>query len=247
MSTALKPLDFSQIPVQRGADEDYADLAKGASYLPSLCLFTFLSGPVKNQLAKPGHYGLVMSKDQVVDLGDSIDILVLARRAKAVDFSVKDDQIISYDRNSKDFKDIQERSEQAELKAKNKWGVSFLVLERGTGRLAEFFCNTASLRPEAGKLFDFMTLTADDIERKEAADIDVSKLQPHGPLPVTLKSRLKERGEQSWHVPIVLPCSTPITRGPDVEEIAAEIAKFITAKSTGETVDEPETRSKRKR
>ena len=83
---------------------------------------------------------------------------------------------------------------------------SFLVFERGTGRFLEFFCGSKSTRSEAKKLYPFLPLTTADIARQQAAGNDVDGLEPHGPLPLTLKSRLVEKGTYSWHVPVVVKC-----------------------------------------
>ncbi len=119
------------------------------------------------------------------------------------------------------------------------YGPSFLVYERTTGRFLEFFCGNKSNRIEAKKLFPFLPLTQADIDAKAAAGNDVSDLRAHGPLPVTLKVKLAENKRGSWHVPVVVKCSTPFTKLPSMDVIVREMQKFLTVKDNGvERVEE---------
>ena len=158
-----------------------------AGFLGRLQLFT--KGDAINQgLVPPGTYGIPESENKIVKLGSQIDILPLARRTKALDMNDKEAIIANYDATSDEFKDIAARSQEPESKCM--YGTSFLVFERSTGRLLEFFCGSKSTRPIAGDIAVFLPLTQADIDRKKAAGADVSKMEPHGPRPCTLKVRL---------------------------------------------------------
>jgi len=231
MTNALTPVSFANLPsVQMGSDEDFAALAKGANFLGRMQLYSGKSKVVSKNIIRAGHYGIPVAEDEVIDLGSSVDVLVLARRPKALDMSDLEAIVTSYERDSDEFKRIQAKSE--EPNSSCQWGISFLVYERNSGRFLELFCGSATMRREASKMFDFMMLTEDDIKRKEEAGKDVSKLTPHGPLPMTLKSRYIEKGSFSWHGPTVFPCSTPI-KLPEEAVVVAEITKFLTAKNGG--------------
>ncbi len=238
MSTALTPVNLDQLPsTQLGSDEQFAELSRRAGFLGRLQLFT--KGDAINQgLVPPGTYGIPESKDRIIKLGAQIDVLPLARRPKALDMSDKDAIISNYDPTSEEFKEIAARSTESESGCQ--YGTSFLVVERTTGRLLEFFCGSKSTRPIAGDIAVFLPLTQADIDRKKEAGADVSKMEPHGPRPCTLKVRLaKSKKGYSWHVPDVQPCSVPFTNLPTQEAIVAEINKFLTAKSGDvETVKE---------
>ncbi len=238
MSTALTPVNFDQLPsTQLGSDEQFAELSRRAGFLCRLQLFT--KGDAINQgLVPPGTYGIVESKDRIIKLGPSIDVLPLARRPKALDMSDKDAVIVNYDPNSDEFKDIAARSQEPESGCQ--YGTSFLFVERTTGRLLEFFCGSKSTRPIAGDIAVFLPLTQADIDRKKEAGADIGKMEPHGPKPCTLKARLaKSKKGYSWHVPDVQSCSVPFTNLPSSEVVVAEINKFVTAKSGDvETVKE---------
>ena len=58
-------------------------------------------------------------------------------------------------------------------------------------------------------------------------------LMPHGPLPLTLRSRLVEKGTYSWHVPVVGKCNEAFTNLPKGDRIVKEIVTFLTVKDNG--------------
>lgn len=238
MSTALTPVDLNQLPsTQLGTDEQFAELSRRSGFLGRLQLFT--KGEAINLgLVPPGTYGIAESKDRIIKLGPQIDILPLAWRTKALDMSDSDAVIAVYDAKSDTFKDIAARSEEPESRCQ--YGISFLVVERTTGRLLEFFCGGKSTRPIASDIAVFCPLTQADIDRKKEGGADVSKMEPHGPRPCTLKVRLaKSKKGYSWHVPDVQPCSVPFSNCPSPEIIVTEISRFLTAKSGDvETVKE---------
>lgn len=231
MGTELAPFDVNQLPVtQTGSDQAFNDLAKSADFLGRLQLYTKGKAIDKN-LIRPGNYGIPLSSDEIEDLGNSIDVLVLARRPKAVDMNDSDAIIVTYDNESAEFKRIAAKS--LEKESNCMYGPSFLVFERTSGRLLEFFCGTKSSRGEAKKIYPFLPLTVADIEAR-----GLTGVEPHGPLPMTLRSKLVEKGSWSWHVPVASACSTPITNLPPMEQLVEEIVKFTTATNEGvETVD----------
>src|SRR6188474_1543633 len=53
---------------------------------------------------EPGSYGIPERGNYVVDLGNRIDLLVFARRPKAVDLSDTEVLIVSYDPESPEFR-----------------------------------------------------------------------------------------------------------------------------------------------
>jgi hypothetical protein len=222
--------------------ETFDDLAKGADFLGRLQLFG-KGKYVDKGLVRPGHYGIPVSADECIDLGASVDILPLARRPKAIDMS--DKPVISiYDETSDEFKRI--RTQSSVKDSGCQFGPSFLVIERSTGRLLEFFLGAPTHRPEAKKIYPALPLSAADIERFQAAGVDVSEMAPHGPVPLTLKSKYIEKAF-SWYVPVVLECSTPFSRLPKMELIVSEVSKFLSAKSEVEAAEEPAKKSGRAR
>jgi len=246
MSTnALSTLKLQGLPsTSVGSTDDFNDLAKGSNFLGRLTLFGGSSKACKKNLIPIGHFGIPVSADEVIDLGDSVDILPLARRPKAIDMS--DKPVISvYDANDPEFKRI--RALAGTKDSGCQFGPSFLVVERKTGRLLEYFLGAATHRPEAQKIYPALQLTEDDIKALAAQDQDVTDLKPHGPQPLTLKSKLVETEKNSWHVPVVLPCSTPFARLPKDEVLLEEATKFLTAKTELESDDKESPKSGRKR
>jgi len=227
--TALVVVNLDQLPsVQIGTDEDFAEIAKSSDFLGRLQLYT--KGKAVNRgLVRPGHYG-IPEGEEVIDLGDSIDLLVLARRPKALDMSDTDAVIAVYDVKSAEFQRIQVQA--GEKESHCMYGPSFLVYEKSTGRFLEFFCGTKSNRAEAKRIFSFLPLTQAAIDAM-AERGDVTGLQAHGPISMTLKSKLVEKGSYSWHVPVTTKCGQPFTKLPKPEAIVREIQKFLTIKTDG--------------
>jgi hypothetical protein len=242
-STDLIPVDLTQLPsVQIGSNDDFNDIAKSSDFLCRLQLYTKGSA-VNRKLVGPGNYGIPESKEDVTDLGDVIDIVPLARRPKALDMSNTEAVSVVYDVKNPEFIRIQEES--AKKESHCMYGPSFLVYERSTGRFLEFFCGTKSARSEAKKLFPYLPLTQAAIDDLATRGEDVTGLAAHGPLPVTLQSRLVEKGSYSWHVPVVTKCSTAFTKMPKVEVIVKEITRFLTLQGDQSTVvQEPEKKSR---
>jgi hypothetical protein len=243
---ALATLDLNQLPsTQLGSDDAYTELSKGGDFLKYVKLYTKGKDIDKGKI-RPGRWGIPEADEEITDLGDSIDILPLARRPKALDTSDRSAIIVSYDEQSDVFKQIAAKSMEKESNCQH--GVSFLAIERSTGQFVEIWFGNKSSRPEAKKVFPYLPMTQADINRKAAAGVDVSELVAHGPSPVTLKVRLAENKKGSWHVPSVVKCSTPFTKLPSNEVIVREITKFLTVKSGGvEKVEEPEGRKSRAR
>ena len=229
--TNLVPVNLNQLPsTQLGSDDQFTDLAKSADYIGRLQLFT-KGKAVNKKLVGPGNYGIPISDEEVNDLGDEIDIIPLARRPKAIDMTDNEAIIVSYDPESAEFKRIAATS--LEKESHCMYGPSFLVYEKSTGCFLEFFCGNKSSRSESKKVYPYLPLSQADIDAKAARNEDVSDLTPHGPIPLRLKSRLVEKGQYSWHVPVVVKCTEPFTKLPPMDRIAKEITAFLTVKDNG--------------
>jgi hypothetical protein len=236
----LMTFDLTQLPsTQLGSDEAYAELSRGGDFLKYVKLYT-KGADIDRGRIPPGHWGIPEAgNEEIVDLGDSITVLPLARRPKALDTSDKSAIVVSYDEQSDEFKRIAAQSMVKESGCQH--GVSFLVLEKSTGQFLEVYFGNKSSRPEAKKLFPFLPLAQADIDRRAAAGADVTGLEPHDPMPVTLKVRLAEnKRNQSWHVPMAVKSSAPFGKTPSTAIVVREITKFLTVKSGGtEKVAEP--------
>jgi len=240
MSNELVPVDLSQLPsTQLGSDDAFADLAKGGDFLARLQLYSKGSA-VDQQLIAPGHWGIPESAEDITDLGESIDVLPLARRPKALDMNDRDAVIAAYDMESDEFKRIMAAAQGKDSGCM--YGPSFLVIERSTGRFLEYFCGTKSTRSEAKKIYPFLPLTPGDIEARGLDGVD-----PHGPLPVTLRVKYIKK-KFSWHAPVVIKCSTPFQQLPMPAVIVKQVQDFINPKEpTVEKVDEKDAGKRRAR
>ena len=172
-NTNLVPVNLDQLPsTQIGSDDQFADLAKSADYLGRLQLFT-KGKAVNKRLVGPGNYG-IPTGEEVDDLGDTIDIIPLARRPKAIDMTDNEAIIVNYDPEAAEFKRIAAKS--LEKESHCMYGPSFLVFERSRGLFLEFFCGNKSSRSEAKKVYPYLPLTQADIDTKAANGDDVSEL-----------------------------------------------------------------------
>ena len=228
---ALVPVSFvDQLPsTQIGSDTDFDAIAKSSDFLPRLQLYT-KGKAVNKKLVEPGNYGIPVTDDEVNDLGDEIDLLPLARRPKAIDLKDPENIVAVFDVSDPEFKRIQAQS--AEKESGCMYGPSFLVYERSTGQFLEFFCGTKSARTEAKRIFPYLPLTQERID----SDPNLADQQPHDAMPVTMKSRLVEKGQWSWHVPVAVKCSTPFTKIPPTAVIVEQIVKFLDVKREGAAV-----------
>ena len=228
MSNELIPMDvLGEVSTQVGSDEDFAALSTGG-FLQRIELKS-KGKLIDKRIVLPGHYAVIKSADDAVDLGDSIDIMPLARRMKAIDMSDNAHIVVSYDCNSDLFKDIEERS--AVQNSHCQFGASLLVIERSTGKLYELFLGSKSHRKIGAEIMYHLPVSAADIATAEANGNEPRATEPRSALPVTLKSKNKTNEEKgySWFVIVPTPCSNPFSKSqvPNLDKIREEGAKFI--------------------
>jgi len=182
----------------------------------------------------PGHYGVQMSGEgnsvEIIDLGETIDVLLFASRDKALDYGI-DPPVVCYDKTNEVFIDIKERAEAEKMKSKCLYGPSILLYERKSKKLYEWFLINTSSREEAKKLRPFFPVWEEDAK--------LFGVEPHPPIPCTLGAKFIKRKKGSWYIPTVTRCSTPFTELPPNEVLAENITKFVTAKAnTPDLVEE---------
>lgn len=226
MTTALTTADsLTNLP-----STDVVDLSKYGSetnFLSRLQLVTKGKFVDKGKIA-PGHYGVPSGEDEIVDLGATVDVLVLAVRDKALDTS-ESPPIAVFDENDEFFQDIKERS--GGQNSGCMYGPSFLMFERNSGTFYEFFCMNKSSRQEAYNIGQFLPVSE--------ASAKKNKTKAHGAIPCTLKAKYIEKPSYSWHAPQTGKCSTPITNLPERSVIDEQIERFINPKSNSpEIADE---------
>ena len=132
MGNALAATGLTNLP---SVDVDFNDYGSDIDFLPRIQLVT-KGKYVDLGKIKPGHYGVPQGEDEILDLGESIDILPLAVRNKALDTN-SDPPVAVYDTNDPLYTEIRERA--GEKDSGCMYGPSFLVYERDTGEFYELF------------------------------------------------------------------------------------------------------------
>ena len=118
-------------------------------------------------------------REEVIDLGDQIDLVVLARRPKALDMTDTDAVLVNYDPESDEFKRI--AAESMEKESHCMYGPSFLVYERSSKPLPRIFLRQQEHAERGQELYPFLPLTDSSIARQQEAGNDV-RAWTHGPL-----------------------------------------------------------------
>jgi len=217
MSTALSANSLSNLP---SVDVNFGDYGADFNFIPRIQLVT--KGKYVDQgKIKPGHYGVPQGEDEILDLGESIDILPLAVRNKALDTN-NDPPLAVYDVNDPLYGEIRDRA--GEKDSGCMYGPSFLVFERNTGEFYELFLGNKSGRVESKKLAPYLP-----VSQTQAEKFGVPAKEP---APVTLTAKYIQ-GRYNWHVPVVNRCSTPIDNLPDVSVVNSQATEFLAAKSDG--------------
>lgn len=224
MSNALATL--TSLPVS-APKTDLSKYGGEMEFLPRIQLASGNDKYSKRGKIPPGHYGVPEGDDDIIDLGESIDVLPFAVRDKALD-TTESPPIAVFDADDPVFKDIAERG--LEKDSGCMFGPSFLVFERNTGKFYEFFCGNKSARIESGKFSNYLP-----VNEEQAAAFNV-KAQP--PQPLTMRAKYIERPRQAWYAPQVTKCSTPFTNLPSIEKIVEEINKFQNPKASDVEVAE---------
>jgi len=181
---------------------ELTEVSKGSDHLPRIQLIT-KGKYVDTGKISPGRWGIPQpGGDEITDLGETIDVVPLAFRAKALDVADREAIIAVYNTKDPEF----QRIKNAPKNTGCMWGPSFLVVERTTGKMYEIFFGNASGRNEAGKLTPFYQKG----------------------LPATLGIRYKKGKEYGWHVPVITKCSEPFDPAncPTQDEMDEEKKKF---------------------
>lgn len=220
MSNALTTTDFSQLCTSSALqvpDAMYAKMATAGGFLRRLTLYGKQDVVLKG-LIKPGNFGFPIGEDEITDLGNSVDLLPLARRTKAIDMSGKN-VVEVFDPTSDAWKDIQHRADTTK-NSKCMYGVSILAIERRTGEFCEWYAGSATTRRDVGKFYAALPQPKD------------GEKEGRGPTPVTMKSKFIESGEYTWFGPVTSACSTPFTNLPSMEIMVEQVNKFLNPKTT---------------
>jgi hypothetical protein len=238
MSNAIATQDqTANVPAVAGSFYDEI-LKPSKKYLKSMKLYT--KGKAIDQgLIPPGRYGFYISKEEIGDLGNNIDVLVLERRPCAIDWSNKAKIIRLFDDTDPEFVRIWNASKNKDSNCQ--CGTSLLIFERATADYYDWFCYSESTKRAARELFAFMPLDeagAALANEKAKAKGSNEIVSAHPAIPVNLKIKLST-GQYSYHYPLISRAGAPFTNLPTDDLVAAEIAKFKNPKAdSGELVQD---------
>ncbi len=189
-----------ELSVGKYADEKVFDtVAKQSAFLARVQLYGSNSNLVKRGKFPIGHYGLVRSKDNVVDLTNEFNCLVLAWRPKALKID-GDDTKAWYNPQSAAFKDVVEASKVNGNG--NMYGPEFLIYLPGQREFVTFFFGNPTFRRSAPLLKGLMNKAA------------------------TVGCELIEKKKFSWHGPTITQCTAPLALPTEDAEKAEFVTKL---------------------
>lgn len=183
--------------VVKADDEIFKEATKAGDYLPRLQLLTSNSNVCKDGGFPINHFAIVRDQNHQ-DVGSSIDILVIAWRAKAME--IGEVILTSYDTKDETFKSIQDRADVKDSGCM--FGPEFLVWVPSAETFATFFMASKSMRREAPNVRSYLQKAA------------------------TLKPTKIETTKYTWFSPSVHPCSS-VFDIPAEEDLLKEYEKFM--------------------
>lgn len=130
------------------------DFLSEATFYPRIKFCTNAAAIVKRRKFPENHFGLIKSKEEMLDLGDTFVGAPLAYRFTALDFSEKGKCTRHHDPNTEDFKRIKKESEKKRGQDEmNPYmcGIEFIMYVPEYG-LVTLLCHNFSWRQQAGKL-----------------------------------------------------------------------------------------------
>ena len=215
-------------------------LSNSTSYLQRMQLYSKGKMGPKGSLIEAGHYGVPKSSDLIQGMGTSIDVIVIDRKAKALDMSDLENIIVCHDVKNKEFQRIVDLAEHT----KNSgcaYGPCYLIYERTTKQFYEFFCGNKSARRESANINLFLPVTQQMIDEGLTTE-----KKPRFFKPLSLGSVYSKKGNFEWFSPTSEECLTPFDM-PEIDAIRSEIERFRkNDEPEVETVDDSKA-SKRKR
>lgn len=201
MSTTL-------IPVNQTSSEENALAVAQAQFLPRIKLCQGSAKEVaKKKVKAGGHFALVRTKEDIIDLGDEVVIIPIASRAKAMDTN-GDSILTNFEPKSPEFLRIQGESKQKDSGCM--FGPEFLIWLPELKEFCTFFLASATARKQG---------------------INMQKLLGNAGV---LTSEYIETEKYSWFGPVAGPYSAPIIPEnlPSLEEATQERDKFVAEKSS---------------
>ena len=202
-------------------DDPLFDQMTRQAYLPRIELFSGSRKPVKAGKFTANHWGMIPSKDKIVDLGLKVLIYPLAYRFLSMDFTDLKKVTSSYDPHSPEFARMK-----AEAGRKDRpqgqmspcsFGFQFLVVAKDVG-FVTYFMSTPSAKSNAQGMKALIYKFGE------------------------LSSYFKEQGPYSWQNPEVT-ASNSTFELPDTAEMTQEINEFNAYKVASVTTEKDDIQS----
>lgn len=183
--------------VQKYDDDVFKEVVTSGGYLPRVQLMTSQSNKCKSGAFPINHFALVRDGNHL-DLGNEVDVLVIAWRPKAI--QITDETVIAvFDHESDQFKSIVEKSEVQDSGCL--YGPEYLVYVPSQKQYGLFFMGSKSSRRESPNVKALIGKSG------------------------TLEAKHVVTKKYEWYTPSIKPCTTPFDV-PDIEEIKEQVDKF---------------------
>ena len=190
MSEENAVVKLGELGLSTEVDRTAFDAMVESKFLPRLQLMTSSSKQVKSGEFPMNHYALVRGQD-FRDLGETVDVLIVSWRSKAIDMS--GDEIISvFDQTNPEFARIKAKSEVKDSQCM--YGPDYLILLPEDKTFCTFLMGSASARNEAGLMQDHLGGMA------------------------TLGSQPLSNKRYSWQAPKVMECTAEPLFDPETVE-----------------------------
>jgi hypothetical protein len=188
-SAGLTPAKFD--------NKAFKEASKAGDYLGRLQLMTGGTKEVKAEQFPANHFAHIKDKN-LEDLGDSVDVVVVAWRPKALDMN--DGVAEVFDQESSEFQRIEK---QASVKDSNcMYGPEYLCWVPSINTFAVFYMGTASARRES------------------------PNMQARLEKGATLGKQFIETKNFSWWAPKITPCNEDLSPLPDADLLKKWWEKF---------------------
>ncbi len=204
--TGLATVDIASMQKAAGFDEDFSGISgQRMSFLPRLQLFTSGSEAVKRGKISLARYGLIPSKDELVDLGPTVLVIPVAWRPKAMNMKV-DPPLSFFKKNSPEFQEIKKTADEQPLSG-CMYGPEYLMWLNEHG-FCTFFMGSKTARNEAPAV---QALLPDKNNTLRVGLLSVEFI---------------ETTEYSWHGARIT-LSAQSIKHPSPDELAAALGNFL--------------------
>lgn len=220
--------------------KELENLSRASTFLQRIQFYSKGKNGPQGTLIQAGHYGVPSRDGKILDLGNSIDVVPIFRKPKAIDMSDTDHIVVTNVASSETFRRIEHAADNIKDSG-CAYGPTYLVYERSTKKFYEFFCGNSSGRAESATINTYLPVTQAMIDEGYT-----DESEPRFAKPMNLSSRFVKKGTFEWFAPVASDCLTPFDL-PPVELIKSELERFKKLDEPEvEVVDEANT-SKRKR